>query len=993
MKNLCAFLLVAFCSIGHAQIVDIASVNFKFALRFQTCADTNDDGIADSDVDTNDDGEIQLSEALAVTGLTINTTTFPNMPGINAFANLKTLVCSGGNLSSLTISGLHQLRSIDCSNNGLYSVSLTGLDQLESLNCFGNQILTVLDLSGSNNLKNLNCSLCRLSALDVTDFPNLETLNCRQNVILTSLTIPASNAITSFNCGNNPQLTLDYSIMPNLKFLQCDSNGLNAIDFSSLGQLEELQCYSNNLSAIDLSNLAHLKTLNCGTNHLSALDLSHAPNLEHLKCSQNNLAALDCSLLNNLKTMDCSENGLTVLELSNLANLIDLNCSKNTLTALTIPNSGLLKKLNCTTNNLPAIDVAGLTSLETLDCSKNHIAALDLNNATHLKTLDCSFNQLTNLDAIHSVGLEILRCGVNQLTELNIAPLVNLRRFSCTVNQISDMDFSHNNTLFTIEVGSNLFTSLDFSQTSMGAPAHYEYDVSNNHNLAFLNLKNGGPIVNSSFQDPSGIYVDGCENLLHICADEFNFGYLNVLLPTTTMNSYCSFTPGGTFNTITGNYTLDYDNNGCDANDHPFSNGKITIDDGSQTGATFTNASGDYTFYTQTGNFVFVPTFEHPYFTVTPASAVVNFESLGAVHTQNFCVTPNGIHNDVEIIINPTNAARPGFNCSHSIAYKNKGNQILSGDISLNFDDAVLDVVSANPEPNVQSLNTLNWTYENLMPFESHVIYVTLNVNSPQETPPVNLGDILNFTATINPVLGDDTVADNTFELMQTVVGSFDPNDKTCLEGESVDPQKVGDYLHYVVRFQNSGTFAAENVVVKDALDAEVFDVSSFQLVASSHPHATRINGNNVEFIFEGINLPAEQDDEPASHGFVAFKIKTKNTLAVGDAVSNKADIFFDYNLPIATNTATSVFQLLAREEFEDTSIALYPNPASDWLTISAKENIQSIQLYDVMGRLIQSELHNGNTFRFDLSQKASGIYFVKISTGKGTKTEKIIKQ
>ncbi|MBK8442581.1 MAG: hypothetical protein IPL35_03815 [Sphingobacteriales bacterium] len=38
-------------------------------------------------------------------------------------------------------------------------------------------------------------------------------------------------------------------------------------------------------------------------------------------------------------------------------------------------------------------------------------------------------------------------------------------------------------------------------------------------------------------------------------------------------------------------------------------------------------------------------------------------------------------------------------------------------------------------------------SFANLQPFESRSINLTLNLNSPQETPPLNIGDVLNFLA------------------------------------------------------------------------------------------------------------------------------------------------------------------------------------------------------------------------------------------------------
>ena len=266
------------------------------------------------------------------------------------------------------------------------------------------------------------------------------------------------------------------------------------------------------------------------------------------------------------------------------------------------------------------------------------------------------------------------------------------------------------------------------------------------------------------------------------------------------MNSYCSFVPGGVNNSITGTFTLDINNNGCDVNDlHP-NDIKININDGTLSGATFTNNNGLYSFYNQAGNFVLTPQFQNQYFTVSPTTATLNFPSLnGSTQTQNFCITPNGIHNDLDITIIPIQPAQPGFEALYNIVFKNKGNQTLSGTINFQFNDAILDYITANPVVSSQSLNNLNWNFSNLIPFESRNIYLTLNLNAPTEIPPVNINDELVFTSTINPISGDETASDNVFNLNQIVVGSYDPNDKTCLEGTTISPTKIGDYLHYLI--------------------------------------------------------------------------------------------------------------------------------------------------------------------------------------------------
>ena len=301
----------------------------------------------------------------------------------------------------------------------------------------------------------------------------------------------------------------------------------------------------------------------------------------------------------------------------------------------------------------------------------------------------------------------------------------------------------------------------------------------------------------------------------------------------------------------------------------------------------------------------------------------------------------------------------------------------LPWDITLEFDETKLNFLSTSEAVNTQTSNSLTFNYAALNPFETRTINLTFNVNSPTDTQPVNNGDTLAFTATINPITGDYTADDNVFNLNQTVVGSYDPNDITCLEGNQILLADTNKYLHYVIRFQNTGTASAINVVVKNILDDKL-DWSTIQLESSSHDNRVAIkNGNEIEFIFENINLPDNTTDEPNSHGFIAYKIKPKSDVVVGDVISNKADIFFDYNAPVETNTATTtIVNVLNVNENTLLDFSVYPIPTENLLQIKSKSEIAKIEIFGKLGRLIQQSTNNN----VDVSNLTQGLYFVKVT-------------
>ncbi|PHS68337.1 MAG: sporulation protein SpoOM [Flavobacterium sp.] len=77
-------------------------------------------------------------------------------------------------------------------------------------------------------------------------------------------------------------------------------------------------------------------------------------------------------------------------------------------------------------------------------------------------------------------------------------------------------------------------------------------------------------------------------------------------------------------------------------------------------------------------------------------------------------------------------------------------------------------------------------------------------------------------------------------------------------------------------------------------------------------------------------------------------------------------------------------------------NITIYPNPTSNFITISTKENtISAIEIYNVLGKeILKVNTTNSNQLKIDLSDLSSGIYLIKIidSSGKST-LKKVVKR
>ena len=441
-------------------------------------------------------------------------------------------------------------------------------------------------------------------------------------------------------------------------------------------------------------------------------------------------------------------------------------------------------------------------------------------------------------------------------------------------------------------------------------------------------------------------------------------------------------------NEVNGKVQIDFDSNGCDQSDEPFSYLMIVSENDSNSYATFSLNNGLYQLFLDEGEHSITTSSNLPdYYTIDPQSQVVDFDGLGNTETINFCISPNQIINDLNVVLIPTSENRAGFDTTYELVYKNVGTTTLDGDLELQFDQK-LSFIQASETTVDTGTNFVEFAFEDLLPFESRTITLTLNIPPP---PYVELGSIIEFVAMINPISTDITKDDNVFNFKREVIGSYDPNDITVLEGETISPDEAGNYLNYVIRFQNTGTASAINVRVDHELDSNL-DWGTFTPISSSHNNTTTLtNGKDLEFLFENINLPDSVANEPASHGHIAFKIKPKSDIAVGDIIKGQASIFFDFNPPIFTNEVTTEIIEEIEADFIVSASLLKPisckglNDAIIQVEASGGLEPYNYELLDENDNIVVSQ--NSNVFENLLS----GNYVVRVTDSSSQQVSSVI--
>jgi hypothetical protein len=307
-----------------------------------------------------------------------------------------------------------------------------------------------------------------------------------------------------------------------------------------------------------------------------------------------------------------------------------------------------------------------------------------------------------------------------------------------------------------------------------------------------------------------------------------------------------------------------------------------------------------------------------------------------------------------------------------------------------------LQILSSSQPYTVTGLNTYSFNLGILMPGQTGNISLLCHVGCD------TAGTIYCISAGISGNAVDCNYYNNVDYDCMAITAPMDPNSKhvaaqnfSAMGYVALDYIDADDSLTYRIDFQNVGTSYAEDVVIRDVIDVTRLDLSTLQPGAASAPYNYLVNGNELLFRFEDIMLLDSNTNEPASHGFVKFRIHQRPGNAPGTDIQNEARIFFDFEAPIVTNISHNLIPIAAAVGTSMQTLGeVFPNPGSDQLVVRrfvandlrfvlsdiAGKEVRRLQLSELQTVINTSDLDAGlYLYRFE----AEGI---SIQAGKWVK-------
>ncbi len=362
---------------------------------------------------------------------------------------------------------------------------------------------------------------------------------------------------------------------------------------------------------------------------------------------------------------------------------------------------------------------------------------------------------------------------------------------------------------------------------------------------------------------------------------------------------------------------------------------------------------------------------------ITPATNSAALPEQTSIDTDNNFALTMSVMEDFAVTI-ATTPSVPGFESVVWLTVTNQGTVAADVPVSLVL-DADQTLIASDPEPAMENGNSLTWLADNMAMGEQRTISLVVQTGFT-----VPLGTSLIHMVSLPDLPNDIIQENNTATSSNEVVGSYDPNDKT-VSPSVLDQSALGEaILTYTVRFQNTGTYMAQRVLVTDTLSAAL-DWTSFRFQASSHVCNWTLFNGVLRFTFDAIMLPDSASNESDSHGFLTFTIEPSTSAGIGP-IGNTANIFFDFNVPVITNEAIVDVSNAVPETFLP-ELRVFPVPADQTIWLQRKQGEPTgVRIMDTQGRVVMERTITGLLVAIPVGELPPGAYILADLTGNGAR-------
>lgn len=778
-------------------------------------------------------------------------------------------------------------------------------------------------------------------------------------------------------------------------------NGLSISDLTGIEEfinITRLDCYNNNLTSIDVSNNLALTRLHCSNNQIETLDISANTSITDIQC-HNNGVLYELNIANgnnsNFSYMKAYGNSLSCIQIdAGFTPPADAGIYSQ---GWTKGNSAIYSDDCVALNQIVNIPDANFKSYLVNNNSINlngdaEITVAEAQATTELFINGLSISDLTGIEAF--TNLTRLDCYTNNLTTIDVSNNVSLTRLHCADNQIETLDISANTLITDIQCHNN--------------GVLYQLNIANGNNSNINWMKAyGNPSltciqVDAGFSPPanSGQYVVGWTK-------DNQTSYSENCIPTVY------YVDANATGANDGSSWADAFTNVTDALANTNLNDAVWVAKG-----TYTLADKNTPIAVNTDEVDIIGGFAGTETTLAD-------RDLTAIHTTNatiFTGDINGDDIDGDFSSNKTDNAERLFELRTSnvtfdgIIFENIYDTSTSGGVEENGVIFIPNNLNANNLKIKNSVFRSNYSNGYLLKMRKFNQGLLIENTKFVNNTIVNMGlvyvqsDSTNgyiFTRWANVLVADNDInvaaldiyrSDlNNGNTLDVVINNstFVNNDYNSTHGNSIVASGNGSvnlYVNNTIFWQNTvnGTAATRDISNGSEVNYDVFIRNSIANVSSNAGTNGTFSVTNVTILDPAtynLNLDTEYKPTSVSNYIVDQGDNAYYDEALfGDLDLSGNDRIFNTTIDLGAyeyNTA------LSSSSFSTNEFKLYPNPATNFFTVKAKEAIQKVEVYNLMGAKVMETNQN----QVNISSLNAGIYLVKVYSENRVGVQKIIKK
>ncbi len=813
---------------------------------------------------------------------------------------------------------------------------------------------------------------------------------------------------------------LNFKNLPNLQVLYCNNNQLtgNIPDFTNLPNLQKFICASNKLlgDIPDFKNLPNLLVINCAGNQLTGNipDFTNLLNLQTFGCYENQLSGNipDFTKLPNLKALLCRDNKLTgnIPNFANLPNLEEFYCDYNHLTG-NIPNLSKLLKLNffyCNNNLLNFGNIENQKKIITNYSYAPQKTKLPISYKNNVIIADSAGTTLDKL-TYQWYRSELFYKAITKNNKLSNFSKSGIYYYSVKHNTLTKLTLYSD----TLVLGATLKGKI-FQDANKNCTLESSEKGLPNRILRFQNVKD----TVYTTTDSLGNYEVALDTFNYVIALNINNLWKSCAIPNIKPTSWndsltqdipmqsaadcpaleVSLSTQRLRRCFDNTYFVTYDNKGTIAAQNAY----ILVDFDKYLkvkSATipFTKVTNNtYRFEVGTVGLFSPKTFSVQVLVDCDSTKIGQTHCTTAhIYPDSLCVIPSNWDQSSIVVSAKCDSSKVKFNI------KNVGNAPTSQSLQyFVIEDQIIMLQSQPFNLNIGEVKnidipatgkTYRLTAKQSANHPSGNIFASAAVEQCGVAP-FSFGFVTQYA---------DQDAEPWIDVdCRQNIGSYDPNSKEASPAGATAAHLIDQNtdIEYQINFQNYGTDTAFTVVVRDTL-SNLLDYSTLTMGASSHTYTWRFgNSGALEVNFTNVNLTPKAADEAKSQGFFKFRIAQKRDLPFGKKITNKADIYFDFNLPITTN---QTFHQVGKNPLiivktddvatfpKDFKVKIQPNPFHYYTTFVVEriDNEQfNLEIFDLQGNKIHQQNFIENELYFE-KPLPQGLYIYQIKGNNGSRS------